>query len=177
MKTEDHIVQILYQFYPKTKELPNHLSRVVGVFIKNKEKLSTSTRHKLNSNQILALLAEDLKSVNYKVELGKAKRDKINVPVLFGKNNVPEKAFEVDAYEPKSKTIIEIEAGRAVTNYQFLKDFFEAMIMSGIDYLVIAVRLTYRKNRDFDSVTKFFDVFYSSDKVQHQLKGILVIGY
>lgn len=168
---------IVYQFYPKSKILPSHLVELVEVFIKNQEKLSTSNGHKLSSNDILALINRDLMAKKYEVEVSKSAKGKIRVPVLFGKNNMPEKAFEVDAYQRESKTIVEVEAGRGVTNYQFLKDFFEAMIMVDIDYLVIAVRQTYRTNKDFETVMRFFDVFYSSGKVRHQLKGVLIIGY
>ena len=50
------------------------------------------------------------------------------------------KTFEVDAYNEAQKNIVEVEAGRAFANNQFLKDFFEAIIIDDIDYLIIAVR-------------------------------------
>jgi hypothetical protein len=38
--------------------------------------------------------------------------------------------------------VVEVEAGRGVVNYQFLKDFFEACTMVGVEKLCIAVRNT-----------------------------------
>jgi len=73
--------------------------------------------------------------------------------------------------------VIEVEAGRAVTNYQFLKDFFEASMMYNVDYLCIAVRNIYRKSKDFEQVVKFFDAMFSSKRIVVPLKGLLVIGY
>jgi hypothetical protein len=99
------------------------------------------------------------------------------MPVLFGLDGQPEKSFEVDAYHEDDLIVLEIEAGRAVTNYQFLKDFFEACIMYNVDYLVLAIRKIYRKSRDFKKVITFFDTFYTSGRMSTPLKGILVIGY
>ena len=41
---------------------------------------------------------------------------------LFGKNGKLEKSFEADALNTSRKTVLEVEAGRGVTNHQFLKD-------------------------------------------------------
>ena len=70
-----------------------------------------------------------LQKIGFNVETGKTAEQKIRVPVLFGLNGISEKSFEVDAYHGISKTAIEIEAGRAVTNNQFLKDFFVSASM------------------------------------------------
>lgn len=101
----------------------------------------------------------------------------IKVPVLFGRNGSLEKYFEADCYNPKVKVVIEIEAGRAVTNYQFLKDIFQASVMHDVDYLTIAVRNIYRKQKDFDIATNFLDTLYALNRLELPLKGILVIGY
>jgi hypothetical protein len=73
--------------------------------------------------------------------------------------------------------VLEVEAGRAVVNNQFLKDFFQACMMIDIDYLGIGVRMGYRGKRDFEIVETFFDTFYTSQRMQSPLKGILVVGY
>lgn len=111
------------------------------------------------------------------METGKRAKQKIGVPVLFGLDGKPEKSFEVDAYHEKCRAVLEIEAGRAVTNYQFLKDFFEACVMYNVDYLVLAIRKIYRNNKDFEKVLTFFDTLFASGRMSIPLKGILVIGY
>lgn len=103
--------------------------------------------------------------------------DKIRVPVLFGLNGEAERSFDADAYNKITKTVIEVEAGRAVTNYQFLKDLFETCVMYDVEYLVIAVRKNYRGNPDFEKVISFFNTLYSSQRLQLPLNGVLVIGY
>ena len=85
--------------------------------------------------------------------------------------------FEADAYNEVYKIVVEIEAGRAVTNYQFLKDFYESCCMVDADYLCIAVRESYRKSQDYQKVCQFFDSMYISNRFIIPLKGILIVGY
>jgi hypothetical protein len=74
-------------------------------------------------------------------------------------------------------TLLEIEAGRGVTNNQFLKDFFQACVMYNVNYFAVAVRKLYRRNKDFEALNTFFDVLYASGRLTLPLKGILIIGY
>ena len=104
-------------------------------------------------------------------------KDKIRVPVLFGRNGRPEKSFEVDAYHKDTGTVLEIEAGRAVTNYQFLKDLFEACMMHNVNFLVIAVRNIYKRSADFEKVITHFHTLYASGRLKLPLRGVLIIGY
>jgi hypothetical protein len=55
----------------------------------------------------------------------KASIDKIKVPVLFSLNNRIDKFFDADAVSADGKIVIEVEAGRAYRNNQFLKDIFQ----------------------------------------------------
>ena len=103
--------------------------------------------------------------------------DKIYVPVLFGENGTVLKHFEADAYHKEKHIVIEVEAGRAVTNYQFLKDYFEACMMQNVDFLCIAVRMKYRTSNDYEKVKTFFETLFLSQRITTELKGILIIGY
>lgn len=167
---------INWQYYPKRKEIPTHLKDVVDIFALNYNLIS-SDDFTLNSNDVLEKISLNLLELNYRVEVSKKAIDKIKVPVLFGMNGKLEKYFDADAYNEDLKTVIEVEAGRAVTNYQFLKDLFQACMMHEVDYLVIAVRNTYRMNKDFQSVMTFFDTLHASGRLILPLKGILIIGY
>ncbi|MEC5164751.1 hypothetical protein RCH18_000470 [Flavobacterium sp. PL11] len=167
---------INWQYYPKRKELPSHLKDIIDIF-KFKEELISSEKFTLNSNAVLEKVSLNLLSLNYQVETSKKAIDKIKVPVLFGMNGKLEKYFDADAYNEELKTVIEVEAGRGVTNYQFLKDLFQACMMHKVDFLVIAVRNTYNKNKDFQSVLTFFETLYASGRLVLPLEGILIIGY
>lgn len=168
---------INYQYYPKNCKIPEHLKLLItNCFIPIDNNIS-SDQHEYSSNEVLAIITPYLEKLDYTVEKGKKEKDKIIVPVLYGMNETLEKYFEADALNMKLKTVIEVEAGRAVTNYQFLKDLFQASMMLDIEYLTIAVRNRYRKSKDFEKVLKFFDTLYSSSRLTLPLKGILIVGY
>ncbi len=143
----------------------------------SKIELIDSGQHKHESNVVLEKVRLDLENLNFRIEKGKKLNDRIQVPVLFGQNGKLEKYFDADGYNSSNKTVIEVEAGRAVTNYQFLKDLFQACMMHEVDYLVIAVRKNYRRSSDFQTVITFFDTLYTSDRLHLPLEGILIIGY
>jgi hypothetical protein len=109
--------------------------------------------------------------------LGKKNAEKLKIPVLFGRKGKIDKSFDADAYHQAEGFVLEVEAGRAVANNQFLKDLFQACMMHEVKYLAIAVRLKYRGNNDFDHVCNFFETMYASRRLALPLSGILVIGY
>ena len=167
---------INWQFFPKSKIIPEHLIEVLSVFEQNEELISSDS-FKLGSNDVLEHIRKGLEVINYQVERSKKSNDKVKVPVLFGANGKLEKYFDADGYNEITKTVIEVEAGRAVTNYQFLKDLFQACMMYEVDYLVIAVRKDYSGNPDFKNIIIFFDTLYASGRLILPLKGILILGY
>jgi len=142
-----------------------------------------SDLHSKNSNEVLAAVAKDLKDAGFAVESGKKKTEKIHVPVLYGRNGKVEKSFEADAYHREAGYVLEVEAGRAVVNNQFLKDLFQACMMHEVRYLGIAVRNSYTSgakqlvSKDFERVVAFFDTLYASNRLRLPLDGILLIGY
>jgi len=167
---------INWQFFPKSRIIPEHLLNTLEVFELN-ENLISSEVHNYGSNVVLEIIRTQLEELDFQIEKSKRTNDKIKVPVLFGQNGKLEKYFDADGYNKANKTVIEVEAGRAVTNYQFLKDLFQACMMYEVDYLVIAVRKYYRGNPDFQNVITFFDTLYASGRLQLPLKGILIVGY
>jgi hypothetical protein len=56
------------------------------------------------------------------------------------------------------KIVVEVEAGRAYRNNQFLKDIFQACMMPNAEYLVIAVRNHYHNSDDFKSIYQFLEM-------------------
>ena len=152
------------------------LVKVVDVFKNNLSYIDSTVNH-LSSDKVLAVVSKDLLNIGYKVETGKKTINKIFVPVLYGINGVLEQHFDADAYNEQQQIVIEVEAGRAVTNYQFLKDLFEACVMDNVEYLVIAVRNIYNGNPDFNKVVTFFNTLYASNRLKLPLQGVLIIGY
>lgn len=167
---------IQFQFFPRSQGITPEIKAVINCFIEANGKIDSDKKN-LSSNDVLKELAPPLSKLGFKVEIGKSKKQKINVPVLFGLNDQIDKCFNADALSDNGKIVIEVEAGRATENNQFLKDVFQACMMFGVDYLVIAVRNTYRTHRDFEIVYTFLETLYISNRLHLPLKGILLIGY
>ena len=136
-----------------------------------------SETSELKSNEVLQIVRPHLEKLQYIVETGKGVNEKIDVPVLFGQDNKIDKSFYADALSADGRIVVEVEAGRATENNQFLKDLFEACMMFDVEYLVLAVRNVYRTHYDFDRVYSFLETLYISNRLHLPLKGVLLIGY
>ena len=165
-----------FQLFPRSVCIPNDLLELIQIFNNNYSDIS-SDNHSLKSNDVLAALKVDLEKIGYSVERGKSSEDKIHVPVLFGKNNSTDKTFYADALSGDGRIVLEVEAGRALENNQFLKDIFEASMMYNVEYLALAIRNQYRNHFDFEKIYTFLETLYISGRIQLPLKGILLIGY
>jgi hypothetical protein len=166
---------INFIYFPQSDKLPEHLSKVVQVF-KVFEREIDSESNGLSSNEVLEILREALNNVGFEVEKGKKKGEKLNFPVFFGENDRALKTFYPDAYQERTRTMIEIEAGRAVDNNEYIKDIFKALL-SDVDYLVLAVRNVYRKKPDFEKVKIVIQAVYINKRINMPLKGMLLVGY
>lgn len=114
---------INYQFFPRSHGVTKEIQSVIDCF-KKIEPILADGAHRV-SNDVLALLRPYLEECGYEVEKGKAHDEKIDVPVLFGENNAIDKSFYADAINREYNIVIEVEAGRAVRNNQFLKIYFK----------------------------------------------------
>ena len=167
---------INWMFFPKN-QFPDEVSKNVIKKFKDVADAIDSFRHELKSDEVLALVRPGLEKIKFQIEKSKKSEDLIPVPVLYGLNGKIEKFFDADGYYPEKGYVIEVEAGRGVVNYQFLKDFFEACTMVEVDKLCIAVRNKYKNSNDFEKVCKFFEVMFLSNRLGIPLNGLLIIGY
>ena len=169
--------RILWQHFPKHSSCPDFLRNVVSAFEDVSDEIASLDNVGQVSNDVLAKVRPGLEALGFVVESSKKIEGKIKVPVLYGANGKVEKSFEADAYHEGEKTVIEVEAGRGVTNYQFLKDLFQACVMQNVDFLVIAIRQDYRGSDDFQKVVSFIETIYASNRLILPLNGVLIIGY
>ena len=147
---------INYQFFSKDNcAILHELTQIINVFIKHSEKIDSYNKT-LRSKDVVDCLANDLEQCGY---------------IIKQNGSGP------DAYNKQEQIIVEVEAGRGLTNNQFLKDLLEACMMVNVKYLVIAIRNIYGKQRDYDKVVEFLNRLYSSDKIVLPLRGVLIIGY
>lgn len=167
---------IRFQFFPRSHGITKEISQIIYCFQSESDNIK-SPDFNLTSNEVLSIVKPRLQEIDFLVETGKSMDKKIHVPVLFGINNSIDKSFHADALSRDGKIVIEVEAGRAVDNNQFLKDIFQACMMYEVEYLVIAVRNNYRGADDFIKIHTFLETLYISSRLSLPLKGILLIGY
>ena len=165
-----------YQFFPRSVGITEGIRRVIECFEQTYNQIK-SPENELKSNEVLDILRPSLEQIGFTIESGKARGQKIPVPVLFGLNNTVDQSFNADGISDDGKTVLEVEAGRATVNFAFLKDIFQASMMHGVEFLILAVRNDYRGNDDFQKVYTFLETLYISSRLVLPLKGIILIGY
>lgn len=171
------VTPINWVYFPKSSPPPEFGLRIVALFEDIADTIDSSARTGQHSDTVMALLRPGLEKLGFRVEKGKSIEDKIVVPVLFGRKGKVLKCFNADAHAVSEGWVLEVEAGRAVDNNQFLKDIFQACMMHDVLHLAVAVRNTYRHSDDFAKVESFLETLYISGRLQLPLKGILLIGY
>ena len=165
-----------YQLFPRSQGITEQIQHIIECFERTYEQIK-SPENELKSNEVLDILRPHLEDIGFIVETGKAKGQKIPVPVLFGKNNSVDQYFNADGISDDGKIVLEVEAGRATANFAFLKDIFQASMMHGVEFLVLAVRNDYRNSDDFQKVYTFLETLYISSRLILPLKGVILIGY
>jgi hypothetical protein len=168
---------INWVYFPKSSPAPDFGVSIVTLFEKFAESIDSTSSRKQHSDEVMAQLRPGLEGLGFRVETDKSSEGKIVVPVLFGRKGKILKCFNADAHASKAGWVLEVEAGRAVDNNQFLKDIFQACMMHDVLHLAIAVRNTYRGSDDFAKVENFLETLFVSGRLQLPLKGILLIGY
>lgn len=168
-------------YFPLGEKMPRHLADVVAVFKKNDINID-SNQHRLKSDDVLSTIMRDLIALEYEVETDK--RNLIPFHVC-DEDGQPLRRVNPDAYNKKHKTIIEVEAGRAVDNNQYLKDLVFISALSDIDYLVLAVRRVYskkdnkrkkeNKQYDYKNISKIMRGLFAN--ISFPLRGVVLIGY
>ena len=165
-----------YQLFPRSVGITEQIQQVIKCFELVYDGIK-SPENELKSDEVLQVLRPHLENIAFTVERGKTKRKKIHVPVLFGENNSIDQSFNADGLSNDGKIVLEVEAGRAVANFAFLKDIFQACMMHGVEFLILAVRNNYKNTNDFQKVYTFLETLYISGRLALPLKGIILIGY
>ncbi len=168
---------INWVYFPKSSPPPKFGLSIVALFEEIDQIIDSAESPSQPSNTVMAKLRPGLEKLGFRVERGKSAEEKIVVPVLFGRKGKILKCFNADAHAANEGWVLEVEAGRAVANNQFLKDIFQACMMHNVLHLAVAVRNTYRGSDDFAKVESFLETLYVSGRLQLPLKGILLIGY
>lgn len=176
---------IRFSTFPRTKAPPPFSDPIVEVFRKHETPISTGRPTKgLISNAVLQILTPDLVELGFDVEAGKRKADKIERPVFFGEGGVPTVRYEIDAYHPKWRCGLEVEAGRAWMGNAVYRDLIQASVMVDVDHLCIAVSNTYKfksdgkikTSRDYDNTVSLAEALFGHSRIQLPY-SLIVVGY
>jgi hypothetical protein len=171
--------------YPRTEPPPEFVYEVVEAFRKREPLISTLDLPKgLTSDQVLAVLRDDLTAVGFEVEAGKEKAQKIGRPVFYGSNGVPTLRYEIDAYHTDWRCGLEIEAGRGWMGNAVYRDLVQAMVMVQVDFLILAVSNYYKYksggretvSRDFENTRNLAEALYGHSRFTLPY-SLIIIGY
>lgn len=165
-----------YQLFPRSVGITDEIQKVIQCFELIYDQIK-SPDNELKSDEVLGVLRPHLERIDFTIESGKSIGQKIPVPVLFGRNNTVDQSFNADGTSNDGKLVLEVEAGRAIINYAFLKDVFQASMMYGVEYLILAVRNDYKGNKDFEKIYTFLETMYINNRIILPLTGIVLIGY
>ena len=176
---------IRFTSFPQTEPPPHFIAEIVSAFQAHEDSISTKLLAKgLTSNDVLTVLRPQLQMLGFQIEASKLKEDKIDRPVFFGENGIPELRYQIDAYHLKWKCGLEVEAGRAWMGNAVYRDLIQAMVMVQLDHLVLAVPNTYKYksaskavvSNDYMNTVAVARALYGHDRVRIPY-GLTVVGY
>ena len=138
----------------------------------------------LESDAVLRILAPDLETLGFAVETAKTRSKKIERPVFYGENGEPSLRYEIDAYHPEWRCGLEAEAGRAILGNAIFRDLFQAMVMTDVDHLCLAVSNIYKfksggrpiTSRYYEKTIAVVDALFVHSRVRMPY-GLTVVGY
>jgi hypothetical protein len=173
-----------WKYYPPRIRPPGWVAPLIAAFASaasSIESRSIST----SSDSALAALRTSLVALNFEVEAGKAKADKLRRPVLFGEMGHEDLAYEVDAFHAEDGIALEVEAGRGARGNAVYRDLIQTSLLVDARFLVLSVQLAYRHKTGEREVTvqsyrdtrNLLDAIYASNRLLLPLEGILLVGY
>jgi hypothetical protein len=176
---------IRFTSFPRTKPSPDFVANIVAVFRAHESTISTTELIKgLESDPVLRQIAADIAALGFVVEVDKTAKRKIGRPVFYGENGLPMLRYEIDAYHPGWRCGLEVEAGRAILGNAVFRDLFQAMVMTDVDHLCLAIPNVYKHKsggrnlsvKYYDKAISIADALYGHTRVTMPY-GLTIIGY
>lgn len=168
--------------YPLWREPPPWCYLLVRTFRNHQARIDSLDKAKdhLKSNQVLDVLAPDLRELGFVVEGGKDSF--INRPVYFEEYGKAARAYRIDSYHPELKLGLEVEAGRATKGNAVYRDIIQTSLLVGVENFALAVPQSYSYGDDqeepsYKVAKSILDATYSSDRLRLPFQSVLLIGY
>lgn len=160
---------------------PDWVPGVLEAFSTAADSISSLSHTGVSSDAALAAIRPSLVAIGFEVEATKAKIDMITRPVLFGENGAVLVQYDVDAYHPEHRVVLEVEAGRGAASNADYRDLVRASLMVDVSYLVLAMMLTYKGGgqtmRSYKIARNRIDAILASERLALPLDGVLLVGY
>jgi hypothetical protein len=178
------VSEIRFTSFPLTAP-PPFVANIVETFTKHEHEVGTHLPRKgLTSDQVLAAIGADLRDLGFQIELGRKRAHRIERPVFYGENGVPELRYLIDAYHVGWRCGIEVEAGRAWMGNAVYRDIVQALVMVEVDHLVLAVPNGYRYQNagrgvvspDYEHPSGVARAIWGHQRVRMPY-GLTVLGY
>jgi hypothetical protein len=176
-----------WRYFPSYAPPPAWVAPLVALFATNRVHIDSAVTHakRMESNDVLDVVAAGLQKLGFTVEQGKKKAGKLPRPVFFGDEGSYLRTYEIDAFEPSQGIALEVEAGRATMGNAIYRDLIQASLMLDARFMTLAVPIEYRyKSGDRTarepSYTKTYSVVeavYGSPRLNLPFEGLLLVGY
>ena len=167
-------------YLPSSSVPPDWVAGVLTAFVEARPRIDTLELDVgLSSNAVLAEVRPGLEQEGFAVENPDEAR-RIPLPVFFGEHGRPRLTYNLDAFHPQKRIVVEVEAGRAASNNADYKALVQASILPQAEHLVLAVPQRYVPDRNkpvFQIAQNHLGAVFESRQFSASLKGVLLIGY
>lgn len=174
-----------WRYFPSYAAPPSWVDPLVALFAANRAQIDSAITHakRMESNDVLNVIAGGLGALGFSVEQGKTKAGKLPRPVFFGDQGSYLRTYEIDAFEPAQGIALEVEAGRATAGNAIYRDLIQASLMLDARCLALAVPIEYRygsrptREPSYAKTYSVVEAVYGSPRLNLPFEGLLLIGY
>jgi hypothetical protein len=176
-----------WRYFPAYAAPPDWVDPLVSIFTAVQPQIDSAVTHakRMESNDVLGVLAPGLVDSGFVVEAGKTKKAKLPRPVFFGDEGTYLRTYEIDAFEPTHGIALEVEAGRATMGNAIYRDLIQASLMLDARFLVLAVPVEYRyqsgkrtaREPSYAKTYSVVEAIYGSRRLSLPFEGLLLVGY
>jgi hypothetical protein len=176
-----------WRYFPSYAAPPDWVAPLVAIFAANQAQIDSAVVHeeRMESDDVLRVLADGLIGLGFVVEQGKKKTGKLPRPVFFGDEGTFLRTYEIDTFEPTRGIAMEVEAGRATMGNAIYRDLIQSSLMVDARFLVLAVPAEYRykssartaREPSYAKTYSVVEAIYGSPRLSLPFEGLLLIGY
>jgi hypothetical protein len=176
-----------WRYFPAYAAPPDWVEPLVSIFTASRSRIDSEVTHekRMESNDVLRVLASGLIGMGFQVEQDKTKMDKLPRPVFFGDEGTFLRTYEIDTFEPELGIALEVEAGRATMGNAVYRDLIQASLMVDARFLVLAVPVEYRyksgartaREPSYAKTYSVVEAIYGSPRLSLPFEGLLLVGY